>query len=257
MRKMLPRSLEELAGLRAARYRRESTEEQGTKYGPAEQDAEIERFMARYGLVDTGIVFTDHHSGWQRPEARPEFTAMMAAATEGAFDVLVVAYFSRFSRNIRQALEAHDILHRGGVAIAFADERFVSSDEDAWEDFVDEAVSAEKYSRKLSRRIKNTLRAKFERYATRRAPRALASVGPRSPRRASPSTPPRCPWPCGSSRSTPRATSRTSSSGRDTAWPRAASGPSSRTVCTTAGQCATAAAPTRSCSRRPGAMTRR
>lgn len=111
-RAVLPRSLEELAGLRAARYRRESTEEQGTKYGPAEQDAEIERFMARHDLVDTGIVFTDHHSGWQRSEARPEFTAMMAAAAEGAFDVLVVAYFSRFSRNIRQALEAHDILHQ-------------------------------------------------------------------------------------------------------------------------------------------------
>jgi DNA invertase Pin-like site-specific DNA recombinase len=89
---------------------------------------------------------------------------MRAAAAEGQFDVLVVAYFSRFSRDVRQALEAHDILHRGGVAIAFADERFVSSDEDAWEDFIDEAVSAEKYSRKLSRRIKNTFRAKFERH---------------------------------------------------------------------------------------------
>jgi DNA invertase Pin-like site-specific DNA recombinase len=164
MRKVLPRSLDELVGLRAARYRRESTEEQGTKYGPAEQDAEIDRFMAKHGLLDTGIVFTDHHSGWQRSEARPEFLAMMAAAAEGQFDVLVVAYFSRFSRNVRQALEAHDILHRGGVAIAFADEHFVSSDEDAWEDFIDEAVSAEKYSRKLSRRIKNTLRAKFERH---------------------------------------------------------------------------------------------
>ena len=40
----------------------------------------------------------------------------------------------------------------------------MSSDEDAWEDFIDEAVSAEKYSRKLSRRIKNTFRAKFERH---------------------------------------------------------------------------------------------
>jgi DNA invertase Pin-like site-specific DNA recombinase len=88
----------------------------------------------------------------------------MAAAAEGQFDVLVVAYFSRFSRNVRQALEAHDILHGGGVAIAFADERFISSDEDAWEDFIDEAVSAEKYSRKLSRRIRNTFRAKFERH---------------------------------------------------------------------------------------------
>ena len=120
--------------------------------------------MSRHDLVDTGIVFTDHHSGWQRSEARPEFTAMMAAAAEGAFDILVVAYFSRFSRNVRQALEAHDILHTGGVAIAFADERFISSDEDAWEDFIDEAVSAEKYSRKLSRRIRNTFRAKFERH---------------------------------------------------------------------------------------------
>jgi DNA invertase Pin-like site-specific DNA recombinase len=182
---------------------------QGTKYGPAEQDAEIERFIARHGLVDTGIVFTDHHSGWQRSEARPEFTAMMAAAAEGAFDVLVVAYFSRFSRNVRQALEAHDILHRGGVAVAFADERFVSSDEDAWEDFIDEAVSAEKYSRKLSRRIRNTFRAKFERHGTRRAHRAWASCARHSPRHVSWWTRWRCSWWCASSRSTPRATSPT------------------------------------------------
>ena len=40
----------------------------------------------------------------------------------------------------------------------------MSSDEDAWEDFIDEAVSAEKYSRKLSRRVKSTFRAKFERH---------------------------------------------------------------------------------------------
>lgn len=60
-----------------------------------------------------------------------------------------------------------------------------------------------------------------------------------------------------SSRSTPRAMSRTSSSPSDTASPRAVSAPSSRTVCTTAGRCAIAAAPTRCCSRRPGAMTRR
>jgi hypothetical protein len=45
-----------------------------------------------------------------------------------------------------------------------------------WDDFIDEAVSAEKYSRKLSRRIKNTLRAKFERHGDQAGTAGLGFV---------------------------------------------------------------------------------
>ncbi len=55
-------------------------------------------------------------------------------------------------------------LHAAGVTLLFADEGFLSSDDDAHERYLDEAVAAEKFSHRLSRTIKRTYSAKFERY---------------------------------------------------------------------------------------------
>ena len=160
----LPTRLDDLRGLRMARYRRESREDQGEKYGPAAQDSEIDHSRERWGLVDGGLVYADLHSGFKQSDQRPEFQAMLRDAGHGAFDVLVVAYFSRFSRNLEQALFARTTLHRSGVAIAFADEEFLSSNDDDWERFVEEAVAAEEYSRRLSRTVRKSYRAKFDRH---------------------------------------------------------------------------------------------
>lgn len=54
----LPGSLDELRGLRAARWIRESTAGQYDRYGPGSQHEQMDRFAERYGLVDSGIVYT-------------------------------------------------------------------------------------------------------------------------------------------------------------------------------------------------------
>lgn len=51
-RKLLPRSLDELRGLRAARWVRESTAGQYDHYGPDSQHEQMDRFVERFGLID-------------------------------------------------------------------------------------------------------------------------------------------------------------------------------------------------------------
>src|ERR1035437_2538936 len=89
--------------------------------------------------------------------------AMLAAAGRSELDVLLVGYVSRWQRNLRRALELlEDPLHPAGVAVYFADEEILSSADRHWDQLVDEAKDAERYSRRLSRRIK-------EGYASKRA----------------------------------------------------------------------------------------
>jgi DNA invertase Pin-like site-specific DNA recombinase len=81
----------------------------------------------------------------------------------GDFDVLLVGYVSRWQRNLRRTLEIlEDTLHPAGVAVYFCDEEILSSCERHWDQLVDEAKDAERYSRRLSRRIR-------EGYASKRA----------------------------------------------------------------------------------------
>ena len=61
--KRLPRSLDEIRGLRVARWIRESTAGQYDRYGPASQREQQDRFIKRHGLVDTGLVFQVAQSG--------------------------------------------------------------------------------------------------------------------------------------------------------------------------------------------------
>jgi len=160
----LPGSVDELRGLRARRYVRVSSEEQGEKYGPEAQDDRLLAAIARLGLVDAGPAFVDEHSAWARSDQRPALRELVAAAQAGAYDLLLVPYFSRWSRDTEVALRLRRELHAAGVVLWFAQERFLSSDADAHERFLDEAVGAEKYSHRLSRTISSTFESKFERY---------------------------------------------------------------------------------------------
>ncbi len=163
-RALLPSKPEQLRGLRARRYVRVSSEEQGWKYGPEGQHLTIDEAIARVGALEAGPAFVDEHSGWARSAERPAFLELQRAAAAGDFDVLVVAYFSRWSRDAEIALRIRRELHAAGVVILFADEGFVSADADAFERYLDEAVAAEKFSHRLSRTITRTFAAKFSRY---------------------------------------------------------------------------------------------
>jgi len=155
----LPRSLDELHGLRAARWIRESTAGQVDRYGPAAQREQQDRALERYGLVDTGISWQVAHSG--RTIGSTSAFGEMIAAAGLHFDVLLVGYVSRFARDLRTAVNARHDLHAAGAALLFCDERLLSSDEDAWEAWAREAVEAEAYSRRLARRIAEAYAAKF------------------------------------------------------------------------------------------------
>ena len=149
----MPPDLDHIRGLRVARWLRESTPGQMDYFGPAAQTRLIDEALARHGLQDTGIGWTVAASGWKRAWLTPEWQEMLAAAREGRFDLLLVAYQSRFLRNVKQTLIAiEDHLHPVGVAVFFIDERLLSSDPDDWHAIVEEATDAERYSRRTAKR---------------------------------------------------------------------------------------------------------
>ena len=158
----LPATIEDLAGRRAARWIRESTSGQFDRYGPEAQAELQDRAIARLGLVDSGLAWRAAHSG-RTVYRSAEMAEMLVSAQRGDFDVLLVGYVSRWQRNLRRTLELlEDTLHPAGVPVYFCDEEILSSADRHWDQLVDEAKDAERYSRRLSRRIK-------EGYASKRA----------------------------------------------------------------------------------------
>jgi hypothetical protein len=164
MKRSLPQSLDQVGGMRAARWFRESTAGQWDNFGPDAQREQQDRAIARYGLADSALEWSVASSGWTSAWRTPTWEAMVASAQAGAFDVLVVGYVSRFLRNLKQTLIAvEDHLHAAGVVVLFADERLLSSDPSNWDQFVREAHEAEAYSRKLSKRVGEGYAAKRRR----------------------------------------------------------------------------------------------
>ena len=159
----LPRSLDDIRGLRAARWIRESTTGQYDRYGPDSQREQQDRFIERHELADTGLVWQVAQSGttvW-RSEAMAE---MLEAAKAGAFDLLLTGYADRWQRNLRRTLELlEDDLHPAGVALVMCDRRILSSDRHDWDELISEAHQADRYSRRLGERISDGYAAKFQR----------------------------------------------------------------------------------------------
>ena len=157
----LPATIEELAGRRAARWIRESTPGQFDRYGPEAQAELQDRAIAKLGLVDSGLAWRAAHSG-RTVYRSAEMADMLGAAQRGDFEVLLVGYVSRWQRNLRRTLELlEDTLHPAGVPVYFCDEEILSSSERHWDQLVDEAKDAERYSRRLSRRIKEGYASKL------------------------------------------------------------------------------------------------
>ncbi len=160
--KRLPRSLDEIGGLRAARWIRESTAGQYDRYGPASQREQQDRFIERHDLVDTGLVYQVAHSGrtvWRSPR----MATMVEDLRSGRFDLLLTGYSDRWQRNLRRTIELlEDELHPNGVALVMCDRKILSSDPSDWDELISEAAGAEKYSRRLSERITEGYAAKFD-----------------------------------------------------------------------------------------------
>jgi len=61
--KRLPAAVDDLSGLRAARWIRESTAGQFDRYGPDAQRELASRAIARLGMTDTGLEWSAAQSG--------------------------------------------------------------------------------------------------------------------------------------------------------------------------------------------------
>ena len=161
----LPRSLDDIRGLRAVRWIRESTDGQMDRFGPASQHEQIDRFVERHALVEVRAPFVVAHSGrhvW-RHERMAE---MLSAARAGEFDVLLTGYADRWQRNLRRFLELiEDALHPAGAALVMCDRRLLSSDPRDWDQMIAEAHEAERYSRRLGERVADGLARRFEVHA--------------------------------------------------------------------------------------------
>jgi len=156
----LPGSVDDLRGLRAARWVRESTAGQFDRYGPDAQRELQNVSIRRLGLVDTGLEWSAAQSG-STVHSSPAMQAMLAAARASEFDLLVVGYVARWQRNLRQTLNLlEEDLHPAGVAVWFADEELLSSNERHWDQLVDEAKGADSWLRKHRRRVREGLAAK-------------------------------------------------------------------------------------------------
>lgn len=169
-RSSLPRSFDELSGLRARGLVRESTVEQGGNSGPVVQRADQEAFAARWGLAleervdpDSGqagpFLYTDLISGSDAAK-RPSFLRMVADAKAGLFDVLLVRDTSRFARNWRQAGGYEDQLHAAGVVVAYIMEGRLSSDRAGQLQIVVNHAINEEYRLKLAENVQRGFRIK-------------------------------------------------------------------------------------------------
>lgn len=171
----LPRSTSDLRGLRAARWIRESRPGQLDNSGPAAQRYEQDDAIERFAMVDTGLAWEAGHSGWKDSAiATSEKWADMLARAGTEYDVLVVAYVSRFCRNLNIGTTIREQLHAAGATIYFAEDRILLSDEDDWRKWADRLVDAEGYSRDLRRTMERTYRTKYRTHAD---PGGMAPLG--------------------------------------------------------------------------------
>ncbi len=144
--KRLPRSVDDIRGLRVARWIRESTAGQYDRYGPASQREQQDRFIDRHGLVDTGLVFQVAHSGttvWRSGT----MTEMLDAARAGSFDLLLAGYSDRWQRNLRRNPRAPGGRPAPGRRRARHVRPADPSSEQDWDELISGAAGAEKYSR--------------------------------------------------------------------------------------------------------------
>lgn len=161
--KRLPATVDQLQGLRAALWVRESTQGQYDRYGPDAQREMLARAVRRFGLLDAGLSWAVAESG-STVHKSSAMREMLGAARDGSFDVLLVAYVARWQRNLLQTLNLLEAdLHPAGVCVWFEDEELLSSNERHWDQLVDEAKAADSWLRKHRRRVREGYAAKLTR----------------------------------------------------------------------------------------------
>ena len=112
------------ASLRAAPYRRVSSDEQIEGYSLDAQTRAVRQYCESHGWAIVHEYSDEGKSARTDDLAkRPAFGQMLADAEAGLFDVIVVHKLDRFARNLRVTLETLERLDRAGVAFVSISEQ--------------------------------------------------------------------------------------------------------------------------------------
>lgn len=145
-------TFEDLKGLRAEGYIRDSTLDQKDGFGPDIQRHNEERFAQSCGLLLGSRWYTEFESG-RYVDKRTEFLRFIEDARLDRFDVLLVDHTSRFGRNQAECIRYKDELQRLGKTVIFVSQGIISgSDRDFLSERINETLD-EQYSRNLSRYV--------------------------------------------------------------------------------------------------------
>ena len=154
-------TFEDLRGLKAEGYIRDSTLDQRDGFGPEMQRRAIENFARTYGLVLGQAWYTDFITGTSTLK-RSGFQKALADARGDRFDVLLVYHTSRFARNRADAIRYKAELRKLGKILVFVTQGIISGNDN---DFLNEGINEvldEHYSRVISRFVADGLRVKHE-----------------------------------------------------------------------------------------------
>jgi site-specific DNA recombinase len=154
-------TFEDLKGLRAKGYIRDSTLDQRNGFGPDIQRHNIERFAQSYGLILGDHWYTEFVSG-RSVKKRYEFQSFLQDARSDLFDVLLVDHTSRFGRNQSDCRKYKDELQSLEKIVVFVSQGIISGRDS---DFINERINEtldEQYSRNLSRYVCEGLKEKAE-----------------------------------------------------------------------------------------------
>lgn len=146
-------TFEQLKGLRAKGYIRDSTLDQRDGFGPDIQRRNEQRFAESYGLLLGNRWYTEFVSG-RSVAKRKEFQHILEDARLDRFDVLLVDHTSRFGRNQAECIRYKEEMQRLGKAVVFVSQGIISGTD---RDFLNERINEvldEAYSRNLSRYVK-------------------------------------------------------------------------------------------------------
>ena len=147
-------TFEDLKGLRAEGYVRDSTLDQRDGFGPDIQRGNILRFAQSYGLALGDQWYTEFVSG-RYVRKRKEFQQLMQDAELDLFRVLLVDHTSRFGRNQAECIRYKEELQRLGIVVVFVSQGIISgSDRDFLSERINETLD-EQYSRNLSRYVRS------------------------------------------------------------------------------------------------------
>ena len=101
-----------------ARYARISEDQAGDEHGVTNQlDDEAAYAQRRDITVAEGHTYVDNDISATYGKLRPRYQAMMEAAANGEFDVIIVFHTSRLWRNRKERAEGIEILRKAGISV--------------------------------------------------------------------------------------------------------------------------------------------